>query len=95
MLNGQMTGQEAIHVTIPPSYAECKSASQVCVVCPISIPMNGVVVVGHCGRGPSSYSLYRYYHQEALGYYNIGTLYTRIIIYLFSRQKFPVVQLFR
>ena len=92
-----MVDQEAIHVTIPPSYAECKSASQVCVVCPISIPMNGevVVVVGHCGRGPSSYSLYRYYHQEALRYYNIGTLYTRIIIYLFSYQKFPVVLLFR
>ena len=56
--NRQMVDQEAIHVTVPPSYAECKSASQVCVVYPISIPMNGevvVVVVGHCGRGPSSY----------------------------------------
>ena len=93
-----MVDQEAIHVTIPPSYAECKSASQVCVVCPISIPMNGevVVVVGHCGRGPSSYSLYRYYHQEALRYYNIGTFVHQnyyLFIFLSKVSSSPVIQM--
>ena len=36
------------------------------------------------------------YHQEALRYYNIGTLYTRIIIYLFFLSKVsssPVIQM--
>ena len=76
-----------LNVNQPPRSAWC------------AIPMNGevvVVVVGHCGRGPSSYSLYRYYHQEALRYYNIGTFVHQnyyLFIFLSKVSSSPVIQM--